>query len=1243
MKNKSEIINHKSKIIVDGNWAAADIAYRCSEFSAIYPITPSSTMGELADEWAFQHKKNIWGAIPGIIEMQSEGGAAGALHGALQMGAMCSTFTASQGLLLMIPNMYKIAGEQTPFVMHVAARAIATHALSIFGDHSDVMSVRGTGFAMLSAHSVQQAHDMAAIAHAATLRSRVPFLHFFDGFRTSHEESRIEHISDDVLRKLIPTELMLAARARGMTPDAPTIRGTAQNPDVFFQGREACNNLYDAVPGIVSDVMDEFAKLTGRRYGLVDYVGNPDAENIIVCMGSAAETITETLAHLPGGLISPSLRGSVAQRATRESSPRSASQTAPLKEGGTESRGVGVIAIHLYRPFPTAAFLAALPKTAKNIAVLDRTKEPGSIGEPLYQDVVTALQNCGLNIFGGRYGLGSKEFKPRDVKAIVEGMMRGTLHHNFTVGIDDDVTKLSLKTDPTFANDDAGYQSAILYGIGSDGTVGAVKNIVKIVGENSDLYPQSYAVYDSKKSGTLTASHLRFAPNHIRSQYLVEYADFISVSSYAIAQRFDVFRGLRPGGTVMINTSRAPDDAFGNLPRETQEHLIRMRAKVYFLDANRGADELGLGRRINTFIMLNFFGLTNIIDPKIAAESAKHEIEKTYKKKGSDVVAANWAAVDRASEFLTEYKLPSSPSNFAPDFIPAMMPDAPVRIAGVLGEIGAMRGNALPVSAFAGENFTYGEYPTGTSKYEKRATSERVAECNLNKCIQCGKCSMLCPHSAIRTNVFVSPSLMGSVTQSVTRGSSPRSAHADSPPQGGGQIPTVPTKTTELGEGLEFTLNVSPADCTGCGVCVKNCPVKALRMVPYADAVANGAQDAFNAATELPAFPRDKLNLNISKHIELCEHMFEFPGACAGCGETPYLKLVTQLFGDRMIVANATGCSSIFGANLPTTPYAKNSAGRGPAWSNSLFEDNAEYGLGMRLALNQKRHALKGLLFELQSDGALKDINIEKLFEEKNIDAQRGNAEKIKSEIRNHKSEIPAMTLSLLDCLVDKSVWIIGGDGWAYDIGFGGLDHVLHSGQNVNILVMDTEGYSNTGGQQSKATPFGASMKFAVGGKDSHKKDLGLIAMMSGAYVAQIAMGADQAQAIKAIREAEAFPGPSIILAYAHCVSHGFDLSNGPAHQRALVDSGAWPLYRFNPAAIERGENPLVIDSGANLIEAEKAALEKFLATESRFNAANAMNPTRFAKLVDSAVSDNEYRRELKKHIAAFALSRKSE
>lgn len=1160
-----------SNLIVDGNWAAADVAYRCVDFAAIYPITPSSTMGELADEWAFQHKKNIWGAIPEIIEMQSEGGAAGAMHGALQMGALATTFTASQGLLLMIPNMYKIAGEQTPFVMHVAARALATHALSIFGDHSDVMSVRQTGFALLSSHNVQQAHDLAAIAHAATLRSRVPFLHFFDGFRTSHEESRLIRIEDDVLHKMLPDELVLANRARGMTPDNPTIRGTAQNPDVYFQGREAANPLYMNTPEIVQREMDRFAELTGRRYNLVDYVGDPAAENVIVAMGSACETIEETLAHLPQGL--------------------------------------GLIKIHLYRPFPRDAFLAALPKTARRIAVLDRTKEPGALGEPLYQDVKTVVGDT-VAVFGGRYGLGSKEFKPRDVKAVYENLMLDTLKHNFTVGIDDDLTGLSLKTDPAFSVQDPNFKTAILYGIGSDGTVGAVKNIVKIVGENSGLYPQSYAVYDSKKSGGLTASHIRFSDAPIKSQYLIEVADFISVSNFMIAQRFDVFRGLRAGGTVMINTSMAPDVAFANLPRETQEHLIRMRARVFFLDANRAAAELGLGNRINTFIMLNFFNLMRVIDPAVAAKSAKVAIEKTYKKKGMDVVEANWAAVDRASEFLHEFVLPSSVSNFAPDFVPAMTTDTPAEIAGTLGEMAAQRGDSLPVSRFRVDGqFGAGQYPVGTAKYEKRAISDKVATCDLSKCIQCGKCSQLCPHAAIRMKVMTAE-------------------QADAARAAG--IIVVPMKTPELGADMYFTLNISPADCTGCNICVKNCPVKALSLMPLKDASDN--QRAFDAAVKLPDMPREKLNLNIPKHIELLPHYFEFPGACAGCGETPYIKMLAHLFGDRMVVANATGCSSIYGANLPTTPWTRDASGRGPAWSNSLFEDNAEYGLGMRLALNQKRNTLKGLLFELGVE------NVEEKFAERDPAKQREIESALRTQLDKMDSPRAALARSLIGEIVDKSVWVIGGDGWAYDIGYGGLDHILHSGENVNILVLDTEGYSNTGGQQSKSTPFGASMKFAIGGKEHAKKDLGMIAMMSGAYVAQIALGANQAQAIRAFRDAESFPGPSIILAYAPCIAHGFSLQNGPEHQMQMVNTGAWPLYRFDPRLIADGHNPLSLDSNVD----NPTPLEDFLKTESRFGAARAANPN-FDHLVAEAKENNRYKSQLKKYIAHFAMANSPE
>jgi pyruvate-ferredoxin/flavodoxin oxidoreductase len=901
----------------------------------------------------------------------------------------------------------------------------------------------------------------------------------------------------------------------------------------------------------MSDTFAKIKKATGREYHAVELVGDPKAENIIVAMGSGTETIAETLEHLP--------------------------------------RGVALLKIRLFRPFPTAEFLAALPASAKRIAVLDRTKEPGSIGEPLYQDVASIVRNA--EVFGGRYGLGSKEFKPRDVKAVVENLMRGTLKHNFLVGIKDDLTHLSLDTDPHFALEEQG-KSAIIYGIGSDGSVGAVKNIVKIVGENSDLYPQSYAVYDSKKSGGLTASHLRFSDKPIRSQYLVEHADFIAVSNFMITQRFDVFRALKPGGAVMINTGMKPEEAFGSLPRETQEHLLRLRAKVYFLDANKGAAELGLGRRINTFILVNFFNLTKIIDPKAASLSAKAAIEATYRKKGDAVVKMNFDAIDRASEFLHEFTMPSGPSNFAPDWIPAMTSDAPFEIAGVLGEIAAGRGDALPTSAFApGKMFGAGEFPTGTSKYEKRNISDTAPKWLSDKCIQCGKCAMMCPHSVIRLNA------------------------AEKFPA---DVPSVPMKTPELGKDMRFALTISPLDCTGCSICAKVCPTSALEMKP----VDLADQKAFDEALKLPRFDRTKLNLNVPKHLELCENLFEFPGACGGCGETPYIKMVAQLFGDRMVVANATGCSSIYGANLPTTPYTKNAEGRGPAWSNSLFEDNAEYGLGMRLALDQKKAMLKTALFK----AGVPDV--EEMMAETDIEKQRALQKKLRT-----------IAPDLADAIVDKSLWIIGGDGWAYDIGYGGLDHVLHSGQNINILVLDTEGYSNTGGQQSKSTPFGASMKFAVGGKARGKKDLGMIAMMSGAYVAQIALGADQAQALRAIKEAEAFPGPSLILAYSHCISHGIDnMANGPAHQKMLVQTGAWPLYRFNPQLIEQGKNPFMLDAGGSA----DVPLEKFLATENRFGIARAYNGTRFDSIVEMAKSENEYKRELKKHIAEFALVRSS-
>ena len=1155
-----------SKLIVDGNWAAADVAYRCVDCAAIYPITPSSTMGELSDEWSFQHKKNIWGVIPEIIEMQSEAGAAGALHGALQMGALATTFTASQGLLLMIPNMYKIAGEQTPFVMHVAARALATHALSIFGDHSDVMAVRQTGFAMLSSHNVQSAHDMAAIAHAATLQSRVPFLHFFDGFRTSHEESALIRIEDDVLREMMPADLVALNKSRGMNPDNPKIRGTAQNPDVYFQGREAANPLYDELPDIVQKCMDKFATLTGRKYGLVDYVGDKSAKYVIVAMGSSCETIEETIEFLP--------------------------------------KGVGLIRVHLFNPFPVKAFLDALPETVEQIAVLDRTKEAGSVGEPLYQNV-RSIVDSKIAVFGGRYGLGSKEFKPRDVKAIVEYMMQNKLHHNFTVGIEDDLTHLSLDTDKSFTIENKDVKTAILYGIGSDGTVGAVKNIVKIVGENSDLYPQSYAVYDSKKSGGITQSHIRFSEKPIKSEYLVESADFICVSNFMIAQRFDVFASLRAGGTVMINTSMTPDEAFMNLPKSAQEHLIRMRANLYFLDANAAAQELGLGNRINTFIMLNFFNLTKVINPDTAKDAAKVAIEKTYKKKGIEVVQANWKAVDMAESYLRKYDFPSSVSEFAPDFVPAMTMDAPSEIAGTLGEMAAGRGDEIPVSRFKIDGtFGGGQYPVGTSRYEKRALATRVANCDLSKCIQCGKCSMLCPHGAIRIKVMNESEMEQAKSNGIT---------------------VVPMKTPELGDGLYYTLNISPSDCTGCGLCMKNCPVGALTMIPMSDGIKN--QKTFDESLKIKDIDKSKLNLNIPKHVELLPHYFEFPGACAGCGETPYVRLMSHLFGDKMVVANATGCSSIYGGNLPTTPWCTDKNGRGPAWSNSLFEDNAEYGLGMRIALNQKKSALKSVLFELGIE------NVEDMFNVKDTEQQRQIKETLQQQLLQMDNERAKYALTLLDAIVDKSVWIVGGDGWAYDIGYGGVDHILHSGENVNILVLDTEGYSNTGGQQSKSTPFGASMKFAIGGKEHAKKDLGLMAMMSGAYVAQIAIGANQAQAIRAFREAEAFDGPSIILAYAPCIAHGFALQNGVEHQINLVNTGAWPLYRFNPENLSREQNPLTMDSHVDT----PFPLEEFMKSETRFAAARSVNPN-FDRLVEQAKANNLYKTELKQHIANFTV-----
>jgi pyruvate-ferredoxin/flavodoxin oxidoreductase len=1154
------------KIMVDGNEAAAAIAYACSEIAAIYPITPSSPMGEWADEWSAKLAPNLWGTVPQIMEMESEGGAAGAVHGALTTGSLVTTFTASQGLLLMIPNMYKIAGELTPTVFHVTARSLACQALSIFGDHSDVMACRQTGFAMLASNTVQEVTDMAMIAHAATLESRIPFMHFFDGFRTSHEVQKIEAIDREVIRAMIDDNLVNAHRARGLTPDRPSMRGTAQNPDVYFQGRETVNKYYAATPAIVQKQMDKFAKLTGRQYKLFDYVGAPDAEHIVVVMGSGADVIHETVEQL------------VAKGAK-----------------------IGVIKVRLYRPFDTQAFALSLPRTTKTITVLDRTKEPGSIGDPLYIDVRSAMGEVmqdkivpldhWITTLGGRYGLGSKEFTPAMVKAVYDNAAAAKPKNHFVVGINDDVTNSSL-TVKEFHLDHAGRKECMFYGLGSDGTVGANKNSIKIIGDDTDFFAQGYFVYDSKKAGAMTVSHLRFGPGIIRSPYLCTKADFVACHNFSFLEKYDMLATAKDGAVFLLASPFEANEVWDHLPDEVAAQIIAKKLRFYVVNALKLDHELHLGGRINTLMQTAFFKISGILPENEAIDALKKAAKKTYGKKGDAVVQKNWDAIDAASNAVKKVDYPAKPAGKS-KMPPVVCASAPAFVKKVTATIMAQKGDSLPVSAMPDD----GTWPTATTQYEKRNIATEIPVWDSSVCIQCAQCSLVCPHAAIRVKAY-DPAVL---------------AKAPATFKG------VDAKGKEFA-GMKFTVQVAPEDCTGCGLCVQRCPgvnkavagKKAINMEAQAPLrVAEAANFEF-FLNKIPEFDTSKVDVSTIKGSQMKRPLFEFSGACAGCGETPYIKLLTQLFGDRLLISNATGCTSIYGGNLPTTPYCQRADGRGPAWSNSLFEDNAQFGLGMRLTCDKLNAYALELVDKLlvEAEGSFKDLlQALKSADQKTqegVEAQRVRVAELKKTLGDGCGcGECAQLLPIADYLVRKSVWVIGGDGWAYDIGYGGLDHVLASGKNIKVLVLDTEVYSNTGGQASKSTPMGAVAKFAAGGKPQMKKDFGSISMTyRNIYVAQISMGANAAAAVKAFAEAEAYDGPAIIIAYSHCIAWGIDdMANGLEAQKNGVNSGHFPIYRFNPAAAA-DQNPLKLDCKAPSISFKDTAL-----TENRFNVLKKSNP----------------------------------
>ncbi|MCG8409068.1 MAG: pyruvate:ferredoxin (flavodoxin) oxidoreductase [Phycisphaerales bacterium] len=1177
-------MNCRRMVTIDGNQAAAHVAHGLSEVIAIYPITPSSTMGEWADQWSTEGRKNVWGTVPHVVEMQSEAGAAGAVHGAIQTGALTTTFTASQGLLLMIPNMYKIAGELTPTVFHVSARSLATHALSIFGDHSDVMACRATGFGMIASGSVQEVMDLAVIATRATLASRVPFLHFFDGFRTSHEVMKIEELSADDLLAMMDEDLIVAHRARSLAPERPVLRGTAQNPDVFFQAREACNGTYQRCPAIVQQAMDEFAKLTGRQYRLYDYVGSPHADRVVILMGSGAETAQETVEHL-----------------TRH------------------GEKVGLIKVRLYRPFSMDDLLASLPETVTSIAVLDRTKEPGAEGEPLYKDVQTALiEAYGAGkltterpprVIGGRYGLSSKEFTPAMVKAVFDELDKEQPKNHFTVGIHDDVTNTSLDYDSDFVTEDNDVVRAVFYGLGSDGTVGANKNSIKIIGEGTENHAQGYFVYDSKKAGSVTVSHLRFGPRPIRSTYQVGAANFVGCHQWAFLERYDMLKSAVEGATFLLNSPHGKDKTWERIPRSVQQQIIDRKIRLYAIDAYTVANQSGLGSRINTIMQACFFAIAGVLPKGQALAAIKDTIRKTYATKGEDIVQKNCAAVDEAVAQLYEITVPEEASGAVT--IPLPVSDqAPEFVRDVIGEMISGRGDSLPVSAMPCD----GTFPTGTAQWEKRNIAQEIPVWDPGVCIQCGKCGIVCPHAAIRLKAYEPAYLEGA---------------------------PVTFKSSEARgkefEGLAMTVQVAPEDCTGCGICVEVCPaknkeetrLKAINM-SFQPPLRESERECYDFFLKLPEVDRSRVKINSVKGSQFLQPLFEYSGACAGCGETPYVKLLSQLFGDRTVIANATGCSSIYGGNLPTTPWSRNSEGAGPAWSNSLFEDNAEFGLGFRLTLDKHeeyaRELVRQLTEEIGPELTAALLNASQSNEEE-IRQQRERVQRLKKRLKvmltssasGGSQGLARRLLSVADALVKKSVWILGGDGWAYDIGYGGLDHVLASGRNVNVLVLDTEVYSNTGGQCSKATPRGAVAKFAAAGKPRGKKDLALLAMSYGhVYVTTVALGADDNQTVKAFIEAEQYDGPSLIIAYSHCIAHGINMRTGMDIQKRAVQTGHFPLFRYNPTRKEEGKNPFQLDS-----KPPRLPYEEFAYRQNRFKMLTKSDPAEAKRLLALAQQDS--------------------